>query len=207
MTDTSTHWNEAYRSKPADTVSWFDAGIGPGFEAISRLARPGDAVLDVGGGASELVDRLLDAGFGPLSVLDLSETALQISRTRLGARADAVAWHVADITDWTPPQRYGLWHDRAVFHFLTDPQAQARYLTTMMQAIEPSGHAVLATFAEDGPLRCSGLPVQRYSPADLAARLAEVCGDAFTPLTEARYAHVTPAGATQRFQISTFQRG
>jgi SAM-dependent methyltransferase len=165
---------------------------------VSRSA----PVIDVGGGASVLVDGLLEAGFTDVTVLDLSGAALASSRARLGARASSVQWTEADVTRADlPPRSFDLWHDRAVFHFLTDRADRLAYLRVLRHALRPGGHVVIATFAEDGPERCSGLPVRRYAPAQLHAEL----GSDFELLASEREAHVTPAGAVQRFQYSLFR--
>jgi SAM-dependent methyltransferase len=174
---------------------------------IKDHADPDDPIIDIGGGASRLVDHLLPRGYRRLSVLDLSEAALEASRARLGTLADGVTWIAADVTDWQPePASLALWHDRAAFHFLTDPDRRAAYVDRMARALRPGGHAILMTFAEDGPERCSGLPVQRYSPAALAAEIARHAPDAFTPVLSERHVHRTPKGAEQAFQVSVLRR-
>src|SRR3546814_229390 len=153
-------------------------------------------IIDVGGGASTLVDDLLVKGHTSLTVLDLSGAALAASQARLGERAQAVAWMVGDITKVElPALAYDLWHDRAVFHFLTAPQERQAYVRTMLHALRPGGFAIIATFADDGPQQCSGLPVTRYSPDELHAQF----GDAFTMLRQERQAHHTPFGTVQQF--------
>jgi trans-aconitate methyltransferase len=151
-------------------------------------------VVDVGGGASVLVDRLLDAEFTDVSVVDVSEVALETGRRRVH-EADRVAWLREDILTWQPDRRYGLWHDRAVFHFLTEAEDRNRYLATMLSAVAPGGWIVMATFADDGPEYCSGLPVARYSPEELVA----VLGDRFSPVQSKRELHTTPADVVQPF--------
>lgn len=153
------------------------------------------AVIDVGGGASVLVDELLGAGFGDVTVLDVSESALGTARRRLGAAAHAVRWLATDLLAWSPSRRYSLWHDRAVFHFLVAEDQRVRYLEVLSEALAPGGHVVIATFAADGPLTCSGLPVRRYSPVELATEL----GAGFETVTTRREDHLTPAGAIQPF--------
>lgn len=206
MSERSAHWDRAYGEKDETGLSWFDREARESFGIVTSLVRPGQAILDVGGGASRLADRLLAAGYGPVDVLDVSETALGIARARLGDAAGAVGWILADVTRWTPERRWRLWHDRAVFHFLTEERDRAAYLRTMALAVEPGGHAVISTFAEDGPERCSGLPVARYAPDALAGTVAGLVPGAFSPVSAARHVHVTPAGAEQRFQTSVFRR-
>jgi hypothetical protein len=151
-------------------------------------------IIDVGGGASSLVDHLVADGFSDVSVLDLSETALTEGRRRLGT-ANAVTWLHEDVLTWRPARRFGLWHDRAVFHFLSDEGDRARYLTTIAEALEKGSGIVIATFADDGPEQCSGLPVSRYS----VEALVRVLGGRFTLVDSRRELHTTPGGAVQPF--------
>jgi SAM-dependent methyltransferase len=206
MTDIRTHWNTAYETKGEAGVSWYDAAASESFDLIAPLVAPGDPILDVGGGASHLVDRLLEAGLGPIDVLDLSPAALGLAQARLGARSDEVSWIVADITRWTPKQAYALWHDRAVFHFLTTPDDRAAYVRALARGVRPGGHAVLSTFADDGPIRCSGLPVQRYSSDALVAAIEALAPGAFERVGASRHLHLTPGGAGQRFQTTILKR-
>ena len=206
MVDRQEHWNAAYDARGADAVSWFDPDASESFDLVAGLVGPGDAILDVGGGASDLALRLAHAGLGPVSVLDLSETALAIARDRAGASCSGIDWIAADITRWTPPRRYMLWHDRAVFHFLTEDADRAAYARTLAAALEPGGHAVISTFAQDGPAMCSGLPVVRYAPDDLAAELERRAAGAVTRVSASTHLHRTPGGAGQRFQTSVFRR-
>jgi hypothetical protein len=155
---------------------------------------PGTAGIDVGGGASVLVDRLVAAGFSDLSVLDVSGVALDAARQRLGAPA-SVVWIHEDILKWRLSRRYGFWHDRAVFHFLTDEGDRAAYLEVLRAGLEPGGAIVMATFAEDGPEYCSGLPVSRYSIDELAVTI----GSDFDVVKSLKEVHATPSGATQSF--------
>ncbi|MGG7644564.1 class I SAM-dependent methyltransferase [Rhodovulum sp. YNF3179] len=200
------HWDRVYDARDETALTWFEAAPTLSHDLVRRHVRPGDAILDVGGGASRLVDALLEDGLGPITVLDLSPGALAASRARLGPRAGSVTWIAADITGWTPPRRYALWHDRAVFHFLTAPSDRAAYVATMAAALTPGGTAIIATFAPDGPETCSGLPVCRYSPETLAAEIDTHAPGRFVPLGAARHLHRTPEGATQAFQVSWFRR-
>jgi len=200
--DHKQHWDEVYAQKAEDAVSWFQ----PRPEtSLALIASAGltqtDALIDVGGGASRLVDALLSEGFTDVTVLDIAAAALEKSRTRLGKDADRVRWIAADVTRWTPERRYRLWHDRAVFHFLTTPAERLAYRRALEAALEPGGTAIIASFALDGPERCSGLPVQRYAPETLAAEL----GPAFRLKGFRREEHRTPAGKIQRFQYSLFR--
>ena len=198
------HWEDVYQTKRPDEVSWFLETTKLSLDLIHDAGlRPSDAVIDVGGGASRLVDALLDEGFEDLSVLDLSGAALEAAQERLGARAERVNWIEADITQVElAPERYQLWHDRAVFHFMTTPDQRAAYKRALTKALRPSGYLIMATFAENGPEKCSGLPVQRYSVEALSAEL----GADFTLLKSCREAHHTPWGSVQQFIYGLFKR-
>ncbi len=189
------YWDDVYRTKGADQVSWFQPQPTLSLQLIDRVGLGPDAgVVDIGGGASLLVDRLVERGFADLTVLDVSSVALDLARRRLGADAPVTGVN-QDVLRWVPPRRYGLWHDRAVFHFLTEARDRSRYLDTLRRALEPRGIVIVATFAADGPEYCSGLPVVRYDAEQLAAAL----GAGFEPLATEREVHVTPAGAVQAF--------
>jgi 2-polyprenyl-3-methyl-5-hydroxy-6-metoxy-1,4-benzoquinol methylase len=200
----SAHWETVYTTKGENEVSWFQENPAPSLDliAMARL-NPDAAIIDIGGGASRLVDGLLAQGFQNVTVLDLSEAALSVAKARLGDQAKHVQWVVADVTTWEPPQTYDLWHDRAAFHFLTDGFARSAYADRLKKALNRPGHVIIGTFAPDGPERCSGLPVARHDAASLAATL----GAEFKLLDTRRHEHVTPWGSTQRFQFSTFRRG
>lgn len=191
------HWEHVYSTKAANSVSWFQEHADLSLQLIEATGvAPTAAIIDVGGGASTLVDDLLAKGFANITVLDLAGAGLKTAQERLGARADQVVWREADITKAElPAQAYDVWHDRAVFHFLTEPEDRRAYLRVLLHAVKPGGHVVIATFAEDGPLQCSGLPVRRYSAEELLAEL----GEAFTLVAQRKEAHRTPAGAIQRF--------
>jgi len=193
------HWDAVYAGKREDEVSWFQASPEPSLSLIGRsVAGKTARIIDVGGGASRLVDHLLAEGFDALTVLDIAGSALAQARSRLGDAAEAVRWVEADVTRWRPDQRYDLWHDRAVFHFLTEPADRARYTAVMHRALKPGGVAIIGTFALDGPERCSGLAVVRYAPEMLAVEL----GPDFELLESVHQEHRTPAGKTQSFQFS-----
>jgi SAM-dependent methyltransferase len=196
MVDKS-HWEKVYGTRAVDTVSWFQPHAERSLKLIRELgiAKEG-GILDVGGGASVLVDDLLDDGYVNLSVLDISGAALAAARTRLGLRATRIAWLEADITLAELPRHcYGLWHDRAVFHFLTTPEQREAYVRQVLHAVRPDGHVIIATFAEDGPTECSGLPVVRYD----AEHLHDEFGAHFELLGHEREQHLTPAGRIQSF--------
>lgn len=193
----SLHWNTAYESKGATGVSWFQVTPTLSLELIDVLGIARDAaVIDIGGGSSSLVDHLAQRGFTDLSVLDVSDAALDEVRGRVGVDTP-VSLLCEDLLLWKPARRYGLWHDRAVFHFLTGETDRKTYLDTLTLALSPGGALVLATFAVDGPEYCSGLPVARYSAAELSAFLG--LGDAFEVVAERREVHTTPAGVIQPF--------
>ncbi len=197
------HWQTVYTSKAENEVSWYQESPAPSLELIARRgATPMSAIIDIGGGASRLVDALVEKGFHAVTVLDLSEAALTADRNRLGDRAAQVRWIVADVTTREPPEEYAIWHDRAAFHFLTEEHDQAAYVARLTRALKPGGHAILATFAPDGPERCSGLPVVRYD----AARLGRTLGSAFELVDMRRHEHTTPWGTEQRFQFGVFRR-
>ncbi|HLP97954.1 MAG TPA: class I SAM-dependent methyltransferase [Sideroxyarcus sp.] len=191
------HWEKVYTTKATDSVSWFQQHADLSLELIRSTGVGHDAgIIDVGGGASTLVDDLAADGYRDLTVLDLSRAALKAAQNRLGAQANDIRWIEADITKVElPQQRYDIWHDRAVFHFLTTPEQRAAYVQTVFRAVKPGGHVIVAAFAEDGPLQCSGLPVMRYRPGELH----EQFGDSFKLLIHCKEQHQTPSGAVQPF--------
>lgn len=197
------HWDSVYRTKPAESVSWFQPVPTLSLTALNELgATPGQSLIDVGGGASRLVDALLDRDWSDLAVLDIAGSGLDEAKRRLADRAAQVEWIVADITDWEPLRTYDFWHDRAVFHFLNDPAQRSAYLRAMDQALAAGGASIMATFALDGPERCSGLPVQRYDEQ----RLAEEVGPSFQVVRSWREEHVTPNGSRQAFTWCAFRK-
>ena len=205
-TTTAEHWDRVYGAREEDALTWFEPRPEMSMALIRRYLPGRGGVIDIGGGASRLVDALLDDGVAPVAVLDLSDAALAVSRDRLGARAGEVEWIAADVTVWEPARRWDLWHDRAVFHFLTTDAARTGYLRALGAALAPGGTAIIATFAEDGPETCSNLPVARYSPEALAAALARLAPGLLDPVEAMRHVHVTPMGNRQNFQISVFRR-
>lgn len=197
------HWSEVYRTKSSDDVSWYQPMPEPTLRALERLGLPNStSLLDVGGGASNLVDSLMERGWSDLSVLDIAAPALEIARTRLGERAAQVDWTVADITAWLPGRTYDVWHDRAVFHFLTGAEEREGYRRAMLAGVAPGGLIIIATFALDGPEKCSGLTVQRYDPDSLSREL----GSAFRLIDAWAETHVTPGGGSQAFNWCVFRR-
>jgi trans-aconitate methyltransferase len=192
------HWQSIYGSKPADAVSWYEREATASLAMIDACSlQRNDAIVDVGAGASVLVDGLIAKGHSDVTLLDVSEAALAITKSRVGDRAKYVA---CDVTRWKPVRAYALWHDRAVFHFLTEEESRAEYKETLAAALRKGGHAVIATFAEDGPEKCSGLSVRRYSAEELAAELAP----GLAIVESRRVVHVTPWGAEQRFVYARF---
>ena len=201
--DRRAHWNAVYTTKTDRDVSWFEDLPALSLELLEAAGvTPESCVLDVGGGDSRLVDVLAARGLDCLAVLDVSGAALERARTRLGQAAHVPTWIEADVTgDWTL-KPMDVWHDRAVFHFLTTPEDRARYKRRLLATLKPDGSAIVATFAPDGPEKCSGLPVQRYSPEQLAEEL----GPAFLLRETRLHVHTTPWGSTQSFQYSWLKR-
>ena len=191
------HWEHIYSSKAPDAVSWFQEHAKSSLQLIRETGvAPAAAIIDVGGGASILVDDLLENGYSNLTVLDLSSAALIAAQNRLDKRADLVAWMEADILKAElPASKYDVWHDRAVFHFLTQPQERRAYVQTVLRAVKPGGHVIIATFAEDGPTQCSGLSVMRYSADELHAEF----GSSFVLVDHRKEVHHTPFGTVQNF--------
>lgn len=199
----SDHWNRVYVEKATDSVSWYQPSPEPSLRALDRFsAAPTSSLIDVGGGASNLVDALLARGWRDISVLDIAAPALEASKARLGSLADQVRWEIADITQWQPIRKYDVWHDRAVFHFLTEPSQRAAYRRALLEGLASGGLVIIATFALDGPEMCSGLPVQHYDPEGLAAEL----GPAFCLVEGWREEHITPWGSSQSFTWAALRR-
>jgi SAM-dependent methyltransferase len=201
------HWENVYTTKDEKEVSWFQENPAPSLELIALAGLSADAaIIDIGGGASRLVDVLVERKIGRITVLDLSAAALDAAKERLKQRLGdgeaGVEWVVADVTTWEPPQTYDLWHDRAAFHFLTDASDRAAYVRHLKKAVRSGGHVIIGTFALDGPERCSGLPIMRYDEKMLGA----ILGTSFRLIDSRRHDHTTPWGVVQRFQFSTFRR-
>jgi SAM-dependent methyltransferase len=195
--DLKGHWESVYRAKAPSEVSWYQQEARLSLDLIRRVAPDrGAPIVDVGGGASTLVDGLLDAGYQAVTVLDLAPTALVLAQQRLGLAAARVRWIESDVlTAALPSGGYAIWHDRAVFHFLTDASDRARYVAQTLRAVREGGYVIVASFGPEGPSRCSGLPVQRYSPTAMHAEF----GAGFRLLDSVREDHRTPAGVTQAF--------
>ena len=197
------HWDEIYGTRTVDAVSWYQREPAVSLRLVPAAAPDRAAgIVDVGSGASSLVDRLLDDGYRDLTLVDVSTRALDLVRARLGDRARHVTFVAGDVLDWTPDREFAVWHDRAVFHFLTDEQDRARYVERAAAAVRPAGALIVATFAADGPPQCSGLPVHRHQPADLARAF----GPAFVLEAAEREEHMTPAGVVQPFSWAVLRR-
>jgi SAM-dependent methyltransferase len=197
------HWNRVYATKADDLLSWHQAFPEVSLQLLRHAGLEHDArIVDVGAGSSRVVDGLLDQGFSRLTLLDLSEAALERPRGRLGREAESVRFEVRDVRTFRPLETYDAWHDRAVFHFMVTAEDRAAYLESLRHAVRPGGQVVLGTFAADGPHRCSGLPVMRYSPE----ALGDVLGPEFRAEETARDLHVTPAGRIQPFTFVRFVR-
>ena len=203
MIDRQKHWNDTYSAKAENQVSWFQVKPERSLALITACARDYAApIIDIGGGASRLADELLALGYGDITVLDIAEAGLARSQARLGAQAEKLSWIVADVTQWQPQRAWQVWHDRAVFHFLTEPEAQDAYIAALKRGTAAGSSVIMATFALNGPERCSSLPVQRYSPATLGQRL----GADFALYAEHEECHATPFGTNQQFQYAAFRR-
>ena len=197
------HWEQVYATRSDQDVGWFQAEPVTSVRLVETYAPDRAApVVDIGGGAARLVDRLLDEGYRDVTVLDLARPALDQVRERLGARASDVDLVQADVTTWATERTFGVWHDRAVFHFVCEPDAQARYVSTATHVVAPGGVLLLGTFAPDGPEYCSGLPVCRYGPDDVAAIFAS----GFALEHHEREIHVTPAGVEQAYSWVVMRR-
>ncbi|NNM05306.1 MAG: class I SAM-dependent methyltransferase [Gemmatimonadetes bacterium] len=197
------HWDKVYASKAAEDLTWFQAEPVVSLDLIHQTGiSVQDGILDVGAGASLLPLHLLKEGFEDVSVLEVSQNALKVAKHQLGQRAGSVSWLEADLIGFEPSRRWVLWHDRAVFHFLTRPEDRDEYCRALRAALTPDGHVIIATFALGGPSKCSGLDCERYSPESLAA----VLGAGFQFEGSIEEAHETPKGGTQNFVYSWFQR-
>ena len=190
------HWERVWADREPDELSWFQASPATSLRMIAELELPpGAPVVDAGGGASRLAAELLHRGFTDVTVADISAAALEKARAALGEDADRVEWVEADVRSHDFGRRFAVWHDRAVFHFLTDEADRARYLETLSRSLTPDGHVILATFGPDGPTSCSGLPTARYGAAELAAALAPVA----ELVSDRLETHRTPGGSEQQF--------
>lgn len=191
------HWESVYATKAFDQVSWFRPHLETSLSLIERATsgRP-SRIIDAGGGESTLVDDLLARGHSNITILDISKTAIDVTRARLGARASGVQWLVADVTEIDlPANAYDIWHDRAVFHFLTNPADRSAYIENVKKSVSPGGHVIIGTFGPEGPLKCSGLDVRRYDSESLHKEF----GKRFRLIDSVSERHETPFGTTQQF--------
>ena len=203
MTENKRHWENIYAERKPDEVSWFQAEPTQSLALIRQAGVNSDsAIIDVGGGASVLVDRLLELGLKNISVLDIAASALNYAKERLGPRSNQVHWIEADVTEFVAPQQYDLWHDRAVFHFLTEATDRVKYLALVRAGIRPGGAMIIACFAPDGPEKCSGLTVYRYD----AELISEQFGKDFDLVSEVTELHRTPWDKEQKFRYFLFKR-
>ena len=190
------HWDKVYTEKNPDEVSWYQKRPLLSLELIHRChPQKSSAIIDVGGGASSLVDELLLEGYQDLTVLDISAQSLQIARQRLGNISEQVVWLESDVTTFSPAADYFLWHDRAVFHFLTDEQDQQQYVEVLSKSVKAGGFVIIAAFAPGGPTQCSGLDIVQYD----SEKLIKVLGAGFQLLEVESELHMTPANKQQRF--------
>jgi SAM-dependent methyltransferase len=197
------HWENVHASNSSSDVSWYQRSPTTSIRFITAAVKStASPVVDIGSGASLLIDHLLAEGLTDLTILDVSAHALDEVRLRLGDKARSVTFVHEDVRVWRPERRYAVWHDRAVFHFLTDLDDRKQYIETMRRALRDDGTAVIGTFAEDGPTQCSGLPVSRYSAADLDVAFSTL----FSPIEHLTEEHVTPDGIVQPFTWGVFRR-
>ncbi len=196
-------WQRRYTENAEDSLSWFEAEPRTSLELVERFrAGPGSSIIDIGGGASRLVDALIRSGWHDVTVLDLSEAALGIAQKRLGPAASGATWIAADVTQWCPGRTFDLWHDRAAFHFLTEAADRDAYVARMKDALKPGAYAIIATFAPDAPRQCSGLPIVRYD----SQSLVETIGAGFSLVASQRHEHLTPAGTLRPFMFYVLRR-
>lgn len=197
------HWENVYEQKKPSEVSWRQVNPAVSLEFIvSAKIDKAAKIIDVGGGASFLVDKLLDKGYRSLTVLDISSKAIQYARERLGNRVETVNWIEADITEFKPSYQYDVWHDRAVFHFLTDPLDRKKYVEVLHNSLKREGHLIIASFAIGGPTKCSGLDIEQYD----AEKLQNELGSEFVLMEETEEIHITPSGKEQKFGFFRFIR-
>ena len=200
--DKQEHWNSIYASKQEEELGWYEPELKISFSLLTGSAPDKQTpVIDIGGGTSTLVDDLVEEGYEDVTVLDISEEALSKAKTRLGSKSGNVTWISGDMTSVTLPEnRFTIWHDRAVFHFLTTPEERRKYMDNLRHALRPGGTAIIATFTPEAPAICSGLPVERYTPEKLQA----VLGDEFTLNHHQKDLHITPSGVEQMYLYTQF---
>lgn len=201
MNDSKQHWENIYSEKSPLEVSWHQQEPTLSLNLIQNCQlKKSSAIIDVGGGASLLVDKLLEQGYGKLAVLDISSKALELAKQRLGEKAETIEWYASDITEFVAPHSFSLWHDRAVFHFLTEATDRQKYIAALKAALPSGGYLILAAFAIGGPTLCSGLEIVQYD----AAKLSHELGDEFELIEEGGETHLTPAGGEQLFGCFSF---
>ena len=198
------HWEQVYSTRMTEKLGWYRPRLDLSLAWIDEIGLDvGDPIIDVGGGTSTLIDNLIDKGFESITVLDISENALKTSRKRLGRQSRDIMWLDADVTSHRlPKNQFMLWHDRAMFHFLTAEEDRLTYRENLLRALRPGGHAIIGTFSPEAPPRCSGLPVKRYDPDHLRAEL----GNELVFIKEEKMLHITPGGIEQWYQFSLFSR-
>lgn len=199
------HWDAVYSSKSPEAVSWYAPRLEMSLDMVKQLGLPPESrIIDVGGGTATFAQDLIALGFDRPTVLDISQAAVDVARDRMGEAADRVDWIVGDVTQVAlPAGRFDLWHDRAVFHFLTEGDDRRRYVETVLRAVKPGGHVIVATFGPHGPEKCSGLDVVRYSADGLRSEF----GAAFEKLSSTMESHQTPWGSEQEFLYCLCRRG
>lgn len=201
-TDRKTHWEHIYQTRPSDEVSWFQPTPALSLELIEQCnLTPEDSIVDVGGGASKLVDHLIEAGYQSITVLDIARAALEVARSRLGEAANLVDWLESDATDFQLAHQVHLWHDRAVFHFLTQANDRHAYIANVKKTLLPGGHLIIAAFAPEGPKKCSNLDIVQYDSRKISVEL----GHAFELQQTRQETHKTPGGADQQFNYFLFR--
>jgi 2-polyprenyl-3-methyl-5-hydroxy-6-metoxy-1,4-benzoquinol methylase len=202
-TDRKQHWETIYGTKQSDEVSWFQRYPKTSMEFVHLFNLPLDAkIIDVGGGDSNLIDTLIDAGYTDITVLDISANAIERTKARLGEKGARVKWIVSDVTEFEPTEQYDFWHDRAAFHFLTSEALADKYVAIAKRGIKPGGYLVLGTFSESGPRKCSGLDIQQYSEESMSEKFT----DGFERIKCVHEDHTTPFDTVQRFLFCSFRR-
>ncbi len=203
MEDRKEHWNKVYENKKATEVSWYEPMPETSLSYIAECKLDKDAaIIDIGGGDSFLAEFLIGRGYTDITVVDISENAINRAKERLGEKADEITWVVADAAEFEPQRQYDLWHDRAAFHFLTEDAQVENYLKNVKQAVKPGGYVVMGTFSETGPTKCSGIEIRQYSISEMQ----ELFSDAFTTMSCKNIDHGTPSGGTQNFTFCSFRK-
>ncbi|WP_029037400.1 class I SAM-dependent methyltransferase [Salinimicrobium xinjiangense] len=203
MNENQQHWDKVYSEKPPTEVSWYEPMPEISLNLIDECKPAKDAsIIDIGGGDSFLAEFLVSKGYEDVTVVDISQNAIERAKERMCEKADQVTWIVADAAEFKPDKKFDLWHDRAAFHFLTDKVQQENYLNTLFEAVKPGGFVIMSTFSDKGPETCSGLKVQRYSVGEMQKLFEEE----FNVLSGKTVDHTTPSGDTQNFTVCSFQR-